>query len=136
MREYYQRLINYLENLPEGITIIPIQNDRNFNLEVVRVGNQITGVKVSNLSQPIINIEVFEVAISFIYFSPNRSANRGNNTKGPITQPINTIDAHVAHIAYGIIPGTNALRRITHIAGILIAANVCAYNRPCLNLLD
>lgn len=136
MREYYQRLINYLELLPEGITIIPIQKGLTFNLEVVRVENQIVGVNVSNLSENFLKIEALEIAIDFIHRSPNHSARRGNNMSGPIAQPINTIDAHVAHLAYNISIGTNALKRITHIAGILIAANVCVYNRPFLTLID
>ena len=133
---YYERLLTYLNSLTSGQTIIPTVRG-SFQLVVERENNEITGITVTGLrADPFIRIEAFEKAIQFIYESPNHTALRGNNTNGPLMFPINTIDAYVAHYAYDIPIGTNALRRITHIAGLLIAANVCEYNRPYLKIRD
>jgi hypothetical protein len=140
MQDYYQRLINYLTNLPDGITIIPKQGGT-FNLEVVRVGNQISGVKVSNLrSKPFLPIEVFRVAIESMYNSQNRTVSLGNaKGDGPLGNglEINSIEGLVARKVYNIPIGKHAFMRITPIRRILEAALVCVSHQPKkLTLVD
>jgi len=129
MQNYYQRLINYLEHLPVGITIIPKQGGT-FNLEVIKgVDNQITGVRVSNLSQPFINIAAFEVALKYMYNSQDHTARIGNTRGGRLIEPMNSIDEQVAHFSYGKNAGDNCISRRTPIHRILEAAGVCVSKR-------
>ena len=131
--QYYQNLLNYLEQLPEGIAQIPMQGSA-FNLEVVRVDNQITGVNVSNLgNNPFLPIAVFQVAIETMYNSPDSTAPLGNAIgDGPLGNglEINSIEGQVAHRVYNIQIGNHAFMRITPIRRILEAALVCSSHNP------
>lgn len=100
-----------------------LRGNRSFSAELVD-----GGIEVSNLgSQPFLPWEVFQEALCVLIRSGGR-AKRGdamNHRLGDPQLSLDSIEGHIAHIAYGKKPGDSVFRRITPIVCVLVWSGVC-----------
>jgi len=104
-------------------TQIPMLRKGSFTAEM-----RADGIWVDNLGgEPHLPWAVFQEAICVLIRNGGR-ARRGDAMKsklGDVDLSLDSIEGHIAHVAYGKRPGQSVFRRITPVACILIWAGIC-----------
>lgn len=106
-----------------GKAVIPLMKGGSF---IARADEK--GVWVSNLgTSPLVPWRVFE-EIVHLMMQNGGYAKRGdamNYRLGEAGLPLDSIEGHIAHVAYNKQPGGSVFRRVTPIAAILVWAGIC-----------
>lgn len=149
MNKYTKELIEFLKeksNQGQNTITIPLQRKRkdhnSFEIQPIYKNSNVVAINVEKRVMPVdtlFPIEIFELVLNSLSKANDLTLSNGNAQKyrmGDNGLGPNTIEYIVAKEIYDKKDGDSVDRRISVIANILIAANLCNPKKGHLTLID